>query len=90
MVALKLTTYNTFLDVAKGQFGLRYGIHFKLTNSNVIRFVNGSEIVLMDLKLYPGKDPNFDKLGSTEFTGGFIDEVNQLVYKAYQVASSRV
>lgn len=44
----------------------------------------------MDLKLYPGKDPNFDKLGSTEFTGGFIDEVNQLVYKAYQVASSRV
>lgn len=44
----------------------------------------------MDLKLYPSKDPNFDKLWSMELTGAFVDEVNQLVFKAYQVVSSRV
>lgn len=90
LTALKLTTYNTFLDVAQDQLWLRRGIDFKLSNSNVIKFSNGSEIVLIDLKLYPWKDPNFDKLWSAEFTGGFIDEVNQIVFKAYQVASSRI
>lgn len=88
--ALKMSTYNTFLDVAQDQLGLSYGRDFKLSQQNVIKFSNGSEIVLIDLKYYPTKDPNFDKLGSTEFTGGFIDEVNQIIYKAYQVASSRV
>lgn len=88
--ALKLTTYNTFLDVAQDSFGLVYGDHFKLSNNNVVKFYNKSEIVLMDLKHYPGKDPNFDKLWSTEFTGWFVDEVNQLVRKAYEVISTRI
>lgn len=88
--ALKITTYNTFLDVAQDKFWLKYGEHFKLSNNNVIKFANRSEIVLMDMKHYPGKDPNFDKLWSTEFTGGFVDEVNQLIRKAYEVLSTRI
>lgn len=90
LTALKLTTYNTFLDVAQDRFWLKYWEHFKLSNNNVVKFSNRSEIVLMDMKHYPGKDPNFDKLWSTEFTGGFVDEVNQLIRKAYEVVSTRI
>src|SRR5690606_19677099 len=56
---------------------------------NVIYFHNGSQIILKDLFLYPS-DPEFDKLGSLEITGAFIDECNQLVYKAWQVVKSRI
>lgn len=90
LASLKVTTYNTFKDVAKHNFGLVYGKDYVLTPLNVIRFSNGSEVVLMDMKYYPNKDPDFDKLGSTEFTGWFLDEVAQITLKAYQVASSRV
>lgn len=90
LTTLKITTYNTFLDVARDRFWLTYGWDFRLSNNNVIKFRNGSEIVLIDMKLYPNKDPNFDKLWSTEFTGWFLDEVNQIVWKGYQVISSRV
>ena len=84
--SLKDTTLNTFFDLA--------GV-LKITNdftynaqSNVIHFSNGSEIILKDLFLYPA-DPNFDSLGSLEITGAFIDECNQIVYKAWQIVTSR-
>ena len=84
--ALKDTTLNTFFDLASD---------LKITNdfnynaqSNVIYFNNGSEIILKDLFLYPA-DPNFDSLGSLEITGAFIDECNQIVYKAWQIVTSR-
>lgn len=84
--SLKDTTLNTFFDLA--------GV-LKITNdftynaqSNVILFSNGSEIILKDLFLYPA-DPNFDSLGSLEITGAFIDECNQIVYKAWQIVTSR-
>jgi len=44
--------------------------------------------LLKDLFLYPS-DPNFDSLGSLEITGGFIDECNQIVLKAWQIVLSR-
>ena len=84
--SLKDTTLNTFFDLA--------GV-LKITNdftynaqSNVILISNGSEIILKDLFLYPA-DPNFDSLGSLEITGAFIDECNQIVYKAWQIVTSR-
>lgn len=84
---LKETTLNTFFELASkldisNQF--RYN-----AQDHVIYWNNGSEIILKDLFLYPS-DPNFDSLGSLEITGAFIDECNQIVYKAWQIVKSRI
>jgi phage terminase large subunit len=83
---LKETTLNTFFELTS-----RLGINdqFKYNaQSNVIYWNNGSEIILKDLFLYPS-DPEFDSLGSLEICGAFIDECNQVVFKAWQVVKSR-
>lgn len=84
---LKETTLNTFMDIAS-QLGVTSQFNYN-AQSGVITFNNGSEIILKDLFLYPS-DPNFDSLGSLEITGAFIDECNQVVYKAWQVVKSRI
>ena len=84
--ALKETTLNTFFELASN-----LGISNQFTynaQANIIYWNNGSEILLKDLFLYPS-DPNFDSLGSLEITGAFIDECNQIVYKAWQIVTSR-
>jgi PBSX family phage terminase large subunit len=84
---LKETTLNTFFDLTS-ELGLSDQYNFN-GQTNVITWVNGSEIILKDLFLYPS-DPHFDSLGSLEITGAFIDECNQIVYKAWQVTKSRI
>jgi len=84
---LKETTLNTFFDLAN-ELGISNQFTFN-AQSNTIFWTNGSEIILKDLFLYPS-DPHFDSLGSLEITGAFIDECNQLVYKAWQVVKSRI
>ena len=84
--ALKETTLNTFFELSSN-----LGITDQFTynaQANIIYWDNGSEILLKDLFLYPS-DPNFDSLGSLEITGAFIDECNQIVYKAWQIVTSR-
>jgi PBSX family phage terminase large subunit len=84
---LKETTLNTFFELTSN---LGIGSQFKFNSqSNIIYWNNGSEIILKDLFLYPS-DPNFDGLGSLEITGAFIDECNQLSYKAWQIVKSRI
>ncbi len=84
---LKETTLNTFFDLSSK---LNLGKQFTYNaQSNIIYFKNGSEIILKDLFLYPS-DPNFDSLGSLEITGAFIDEVNQITFKAWQIVKSRI
>ena len=85
--ALRETTLNSFFEISaltniQNQF--KYN-----AQDHVIKFFNGSEILLKDLFLYPS-DPNFDSLGSLEITGAFIDECNQIAYKAWQVVKSRI
>lgn len=87
--SLKKTTLNTFFDVCK-QFNIEANIDYNYNaQSNIIRFTNGSEIILKDLFLYPS-DRNFDSLGSLEITAAFIDEANQVTEKAKQIVSSRL
>ncbi len=84
---LKETTLNTFFELtSKLNLGKQFNYN---AQSNIIYFKNGSEIILKDLFLYPS-DPNFDSLGSLEITGAFIDEVNQISYKAWQIVKSRI
>lgn len=84
---LKETTLNTFFEIST-KLGLSDRWDYNKIEGKIL-FDNGSEIVLKDLFLYPS-DPNFDSLGSLEITGAFIDECNQLVYKAWQIVKSRI
>jgi len=86
---LKETTLNTMFWVMQQQ-GVKPKYHYNFNaQSNTMKFFNGSEILFKDLALYPS-DPNFDELGSLEITGAFVDECNQIVYKAWQILKSRI
>jgi phage terminase large subunit len=84
---LKATTLKTFFEIAS-ELGVNNQYRYNGGN-NTFYFKNGSEIILKDLFFYPS-DPNFDSLGSLEITGAFIDECNQLTYKAWQIVKSRI
>ena len=83
---LKETTLNTFFELTSS-LGISDQFNYN-AQSNIIYWNNGSEIILKDLFLYPS-DPNFDSLGSLEICGAFIDECNQVAFKAWQVVKSR-
>lgn len=56
---------------------------------NFIQFGNGSHINFIDLKYKPS-DPNYEDVGSTEYTCGWIEEASQINEKGATVISSRV
>lgn len=85
--ALKETTLNTFFELTS-KLGLSSQYKFN-SQSGIIYWNNKSEILLKDLYAYPS-DPNFDSLGSLEITGAFVDECNQISYKAWQIVKSRI
>ena len=86
---LKQTTLNTFFEICTA-WGLQTGKDYNYNaSSNVIRFWNGSEVLLKDLFHYPS-DPNYDSLGSLELTYAFVDECNQITHKAKAILSSRL
>lgn len=85
---LKETTLNTFFELST-KLGIDEQWNYN-QHKGLIEFSNGSEIILKDLYHYVGKDANFDSLGSLEITGAFIDECNQVVYKAWQIVKSRI
>ena len=86
--SLKETTLNTWFEVQK-HLGIDSSKFKYNSQDGTITYFNGSVIILKDLFLYPS-DPNFDSLGSLEITGAFVDECNQVVYKAWQILGSRI
>lgn len=84
---LKETTLNTFFELTT-LFKLSNQFEYK-EQKGLIKWNNGSEILLKDLFFYPS-DPEFNELGSLEITGAFIDECNQVVQKAWQIVKSRI
>ena len=89
LTELKATTLKTFFEVA-GDFGLIAGIHYDYKEQKgEIKFFNGSEIILKELFPYPS-DPEFDSLGSLEITFAFVDEANQVPWKAIEVLQTRI
>lgn len=87
--SLKESTLLTFFQICK-QFNAKPKIDY-IYNSieGTIKFWNGSSIYLKDLFHYPS-DPEYDSLGSTEYTGAFIDEASQITSKAKNIVMSRI
>lgn len=84
---LRETTLNTFMELSES-LGVTNQFTFN-SQTNVIHWHNGSTILLKDLFKYPS-DPEFDSLGSLEITGAFVDECNQVSFKAWQIVKSRI
>ena len=84
---LKETTLNTFFELAS-KLGISSQFNYS-QHLGMIVWENGSQILLKDLFQYPS-DPEFDALGSLEITGAFIDEISQIVFKAWQIVKSRI
>jgi phage terminase large subunit len=62
---------------------------YKFTDIGIL-FGNGTEIELLDLTFYPYKDPMFERLGSKEYTAGWIEEASQVHYLAFEVLKTRI
>ena len=85
---LMASTYITFTKVCK---------HHKIPASdwklngqyNFIEFKNKSRIDLLDLDYKP-TDDMYERLGSLEYTGGAIDELPEIKFKAFDVLKSRI
>lgn len=85
--SLKDSTVKTFFKMSRHhniQDTFRYYEHY-----SSIRFYNGSEISLLNLKYEPS-DPLYERFGSTEYTGGLIEEAGQVHFNAFDTLKSRV
>lgn len=75
----------TFVDLLK-----KWGVKYNLNQAELyIKLGNESMIIFKELCQRPG-DKDFDRLGSTEITGAFIEEAAQVSQKAAQVVTSRI
>ena len=82
---LRESTLNTILSLLK-----TWEIPHNFNQVNLdITFENGSKIILKELATLPS-DPEFERFGSSEYTGAFIDEVSEIDEKAVEVLRSRL
>lgn len=56
---------------------------------NYTEHVNGSRIDWLDLKQQP-RDPLYERFGSLEFTGGWLEEASEVEFDAYDILKSRI
>lgn len=84
--SLRESTWITFQKVFKA-----YGIEGWKYNErdHFIEFGNGSVIHFLELKYYPS-DEEYERFGSVEFTGGWIEEAGEVMFGAYDVLKSRI
>lgn len=80
------STLITFFKVCK-----KYGIRDYKYNGqyHYIQFSNGSRIDLLDLKFLPS-DMYYERYGSIEYTGGWIEEAGETHFGAYDTLRSRI
>lgn len=90
LLELEQSTLLTFWDCCR-ILGLKEGRDYKY---NIIKHTitfnqTKSVVFLKELKWMP-RDPEFDRLGSFEYTGVFIDEAQQIMAKAKDVLKTRI
>jgi phage terminase large subunit len=84
--SIRGSTWQTFQKVFKlyGIEGWKYN-----DKDHYILFGNGSRIDFMELKFYP-TDDQYERFGSYEFTGGWIEEAGEVDFGAYDAIKSRI
>lgn len=88
LTKLRDTTLLTFFKVLK-EFGLKKDVHFHYdAQAFVATFYTGSRVFFREIKYIPS-DPEFDRLGSYDLTGSFLDECQQIHEKAISVLRGR-
>ncbi|QIX61850.1 phage portal protein [Hymenobacter sp. BT18] len=85
---LMQSTFLTFYKVA-AQLGLGPDDFRFNAQRNYFKFTNGSRIQLLELVHKPS-DPLYERYGSVEFTGGWIEEGGEVNFAAYDTLKSRV
>lgn len=86
---LRNTTLTTFYKICK-MYGIRDSRDFKYNGQDhYIQFPNGSRIDLLELKGKPS-DPLFQRFGSSEYTGGWIEEAGEVPFGAFDMLKTRI
>jgi len=90
---LRDSTFVTFFKVFKymfDPFGVTSGQMFKYNGSDhYFDFFNGSRVDLLDLKYLPS-DPLYERYGSVEYTGGWIEEGGEVDFGAFDILKTRI
>jgi len=88
LTRLKQTTVVTLLREVHEIMGVKQSEYKYHDQRGVIQYNNGSQIQLVDLNYQPS-DPDFDTLGSLNFTHVVIEEAGEIKKKARDVFGSR-
>lgn len=88
LTRLKQTTVVTMLREVHETMGVKKNEFRFQDQRGVIQYANGSQIQLVDLNYQPS-DPDFDTLGSLNFTHVVIEEAGEIRKKARDVFGSR-
>lgn len=83
---LRDSTLMTFYKVCKAYEVTSYKYNGQ---DHFIQFANGSRIDLLDLKYLPS-DPLYERYGSIEYTGGWIEEAGEVHFGAFDTLKSRI
>lgn len=87
--SIKESTMVTYFKVCQ-ELGYKAGDDYKINLTDMfVEWANGSRTIFKQLKDEPS-DPNFESLGSTEFTDAFIDEAGEISEKAFDIVNSRI
>lgn len=85
---LRSSTFQTLLKVRQ-HHGIAQDYWRYQGQDNFIEFPNGSRIDLLDLQYKPS-DPMYERFGSLEYTGGWIEEGGEINFGAYDVLKTRI
>jgi len=85
---LRESTLLTFYKVCKFYKIPRNQVTYN-GQDNYFLFNNGSRIDLLDLKFIPS-DPLYERYGSLEFTGGWIEEGGEVNFMAFDILKTRI
>jgi len=85
---LRDTTIISFFEVLN-KLGLKKDVDYKASGIPLtVEFKNLSRIFFREIKYYPS-DPEFDRLGSYDLTDAFLDEAQQIHWKARNILKGR-
>lgn len=83
------SVFKTFKKVCR-EYGINDKEHYNFNaQKNYITFTNGSVINLIEVSYKPS-DPMYEDLGSTEYTGGWAEEIGEIHPMAIVVLQTRI